>query len=242
MKVTLLSELSRDFIEESIDKMYVAARTCYSANTCADLIDDACNRKTIPQKIELISKVLESGHHSIAEHVNISFTIDSISRSCSHQLIRHRLCTYSQQSQRYVNFSNKSFNYVIPPDIAQTFSTSNDLCRKYVDLMTKIKEFYDDAVEAGIKAEDARYVLPNAACTNIVVTTNLRNLIHILGLRCCTRAQWEIRAVYRELSKQLKHAFPFIEKYLDANCVQLGYCPEGHKSCGRFPSLKELQK
>lgn len=265
MKVSLIS-----FTTEPIDTMYVAARTCYSsesplkiqkgylANFVPEVSEEERNKRW-----KLVGSVLKSGHTSIAEHVNFTFAIEGISRACSHQLVRHRHCTFSQQSQRYVEIKESaeeilqrivSFKEHAGQDdramaLMEKAKLMNIAVKYFVDvddnnlmLYCNYLVNYLSAIQEGMKAEDARMFLPNATKTNIVVTTNLRNLIHILGLRCCTRAQWEIRAVYRELSKQLKHAFPFIEKYLDANCVQLGYCPEGHKSCGRFPSLKELQK
>ena len=234
MHVTILTDLSEEAINNMIDRVYVAARTCYSADTCAELYN-LTDEKSIPDKVNLIKKVLASGHLSIIEHVNITFCVDGISRSASHQLVRHRLCTYSQQSQRYLCLEGKAFNYVTPPAI----QNNENLRKEYQLIMEQLKNFYDRAVQAGIKAEDARFVLPNAACTNITVTTNMRNLIHILGLRCCSRAQWEIRAVFQELSKELKQYFPWMKEYLDANCKQLGYCPE-RSSCGAAPKLSEL--
>ena len=234
MHVTILTDLSEEAINNMIDRVYVAARTCYSADTCAELYN-LTDEKSIPDKVNLIKKVLASGHLSIIEHVNITFCVDGISRSASHQLVRHRLCTYSQQSQRYCSLEGKLFKYVTPPAI----QNNENLRKEYKLIMEQLKNFYDRAVQAGVKAEDARFVLPNAACTNITVTTNMRNLIHILGLRCCSRAQWEIRAVFQELSKELKQYLPWMKEYLDANCKQLGYCPEGN-SCGAAPKLSKL--
>lgn len=236
MKVSILTDLTPDSVDQMIDIMYVAARTCYSSDTTEELMTDAANYKDREQKITLLKKVLASGHHSILEHVNITFTIDGISRACSHQLVRHRLCTYSQQSQRYTTLEDGSFEYITPPAV---FSKP-ELFSEYQKLMCTIGEFYDKALKAGVRAEDARYVLPNAAATNVTVTTNLRNLIHILGLRCCTRAQWEIRAAYSELYFKLRTVFPWMENYLGANCEQLGYCPEG-QSCGKAPKISDLK-
>ena len=116
MHVTILTDLSEEAINNMIDRIYVAARTCYSADTCAELYN-LTDEKSIPDKVNLIKKVLASGHLSIIEHVNITFCVDGISRSASHQLVRHRLCTYSQQSQRYLCLEGKAFNYVTPPAI-----------------------------------------------------------------------------------------------------------------------------
>lgn len=234
MKVVILDNLYEDDIDQMINKMYIAARTCYSPDTTCDLIANADDVKR-EDKISLIQKVLDSGHHSICEHVNITFCIEGISRSASHQLVRHRLCTYSQQSQRYCSFEGRMFDYITPPTIKE----NEALSKEYHLIMEQLQNFYDRAVNAGIKGEDARYILPNAACTNITVTTNLRNLIHIMGLRCCTRAQWEIRAVFKKLAEELKVYLPFMAKFFAENCVQLGYCPEG-RCCGKSLSKKQM--
>lgn len=236
MKVTILTDLTDDSKEVMLNIMYTAARTCYSPDRVEDIICYAANELDNEVKEKLLKKVLASGHHSILEHVNITFAIDGISRACSHQLVRHRLCTYSQKSQRYTTLEDGVFEYITPPSII----TDPVLSKEYDDLMKQIGQFYDKALQAGVKGEDARYALPNAAYTNITVTTNLRNLIHVLGLRCCTRAQWEIRAVFKELAKQLKKEFPYMSEYLGANCEQNGVCPEG-QSCGREPKISDLK-
>ena len=177
-----------------IDTMYIAAKTCYSENTIREISE---NKTSKEDKLKLLQKVMDSGHHSIAEHINFTIGIDGISRSCSHQLVRHRLCTYSQQSQRYVDMSKKEcFDFVIPESL--TFKT--EMAHKYINMMYTIKDFYDELIGEGLKPEDARYILPNATCTNITVSTNLRNLMHVMGLRLCSRAQWEIRAVYKSIA------------------------------------------
>jgi len=218
-----------------INKMWVAARTCYSANNIRDLKIEAENL-TIEEKLDLIKKVFKSGHLSIAEHISFTFGISGISRSCSHQLVRNRIASYSQASQRYINFSDKSFDFVTPPEIDK----NPELLEEYINFMNLCKEKYDKFVKAGIKAEDARFVLPNAACTNISMTMNLRELMHVMGLRLCSRAQWEIRQVFQEMQKQTIEQYPFLKEYLQPNCEQLGFCPEGHGACGRKPKKSEL--
>lgn len=226
MRVTLIQEP-----KDILSTMWTAARTCYSALSTEEL-DGLAHSATNEHKLNLISKVLESGHLSIAEHVVFTFGIDYVSRSLTHQLVRHRLCTFSQQSQRYVNFSDKEFHYVIPESIR----ANEELSKDYKELMTRIKDFYDKAVANEIKAEDARYVLPNAACTNIVVTTNLRNLMHMANLRLCTRAQWEIRAVFKSMVKEVTENNPWLKQYLQPTCEIQGFCTE-HNCCGRKPKL-----
>ena len=217
-----------------IDRLYISARTCYSTLTSLELCKEA-QTKSLQEKIELIKKVLNSGHTSIAEHISFTFLISDISRSCSHQLVRNRIASYSQASQRYINFSGRTFKYVTPPAI----KNNDNLCKEYDLIMEQLKNFYDRAVQAGVKAEDARFVLPNAACTNVSMTMNLRELMHVTNLRCCSRAQWEIRAVFLKIRDILSSLYPWMKEYLDANCKQLGYCPEG-SSCGAAPKLSEL--
>lgn len=208
-----------------IQAMYVAARTCYSADHVEDLVENNLDYFT---QIDLIMKVLKSGHESIAEHYNFTIGIDGISRSCSHQLVRHRLCTFSQQSQRYVNFSDKSFDYVTPASIEKSV-----LLNDYNDCMTELKKIYDKLVFSGIKPEDARYVLPNAACTNITFSCNLRQLMHVSELRLCSRAQWEIREVFEQIREAVLKTNPEFSELLIPKCEKMGFCNE-HQSCGRY--------
>lgn len=235
MQVSLIQkELSQDAI---INKMYIAARTCYSNHSPIKL-EVYAESKTIEQKIKLIEQVLSSGHTSIAEHIQLTFAIEGISRSCSHQLVRHRLAVYSQQSQRYTVLDSENPDYyIIPESIAKTFSTNDDLAIGYTELMKTIQDFYNKCVEAGIKAEDARYVLPNAAKTNITFSCNLRELMHICNLRLCKRAQWEIREVFNQIALVTGTEYPFLKRYLVPQCEALGYCPE-HESCGRKAKIE----
>ena len=244
MNVTLIKD-SICNTEDLINKMYVAARTCYSNKTPDELLHIS-NSTKLDSKISLIKQVLSSGHQSIAEHISFSFSIEGISRSCSHQLVRHRLAVYSQQSQRYCSLDrDKDDFYVIPPSIASTFSTNKDFAKSYVKLMGDIQNLYNDMIDQGIKAEDARYILPNAAITNIVMTCNLRQWAHICNLRLCTRAQWEIREVFKnivyELKKEYPELLPIFEELLVPQCEILGYCPEpSSRCCGRKPNKEQV--
>jgi len=180
------------------------------------------------------------GHHSVLEHVNITFAIDDISRANSHQLVRHRLASYSQQSQRFVNFK-KGFEYVIP----STIGTQEELEKEYEDVMNKISEFYKYMVDrCGVPTEDARYIIPNACCTNITMTVNARELIEMCKLRLCATAQWEIRKMFEMIVACVKsnRQLRFLSEYLTPKCEWLKHCPEGKKSCGKFPPLKDGDK
>lgn len=233
MRVTLLQQN-----EDLLDIMYTAARTCYSSFGTA-FLHAAASSTSEEKKLKLVNRVLKSGHLSIAEHIIFTFGIDGISRACSHQLVRHRLCTFSQQSQRYVNFDKLDFEYIMPPAIENTSGTNDDFATQYKALMHKIKNLYDDMVEYGIKPEDARYIFPNAAATNIVVSTNLRNLMHMANLRLCTRAQWEVRQVFYNMTRLVSNSYPWLAEYLQPSCELQGFCTED-KCCGRKPKLESI--
>ena len=232
MNVTLISS-NYDAID-LINRMYCAARTCYSPEDTVRIRVDA-ESIGFNEKLDFVKKVLASGHHSIAEHITFTYGIDGISRSCSHQLVRHRLCTFSQSSQRYCCFAGKPFNFITPPEIAK----DEKLAKGYVEFMAHAKRTYDSLVEAGIKAEDARFVLPNSATTNITLSTNLRNLMHIMGLRLCSRAQWEIRKVFQEMKAVTVARYAWLDDLLQPQCVALGYCPES-RGCGRYPKKESI--
>lgn len=142
-----------------------------------------------PQK--LFETLYYSGHHSVFEYVNFIFRIDGISRACANQLTRHRVCVFTQRSQRYCK--EKDFNYVTPPALVED--------DEYINDMDTIATMYNDLVNAGIAKEDARFVLPNACETSLYFSCNLRELIHIFNERSCTRAQWEIRQLMAEIKK-----------------------------------------
>lgn len=205
MKVTLV-----DYPRFADYKAYCAARVCYSDKGFVDIWcetpmtgmdkEDPENDKALL----LLKGLVEKGHGSVLEHCCFTFAIEGISRACSHQLVRHRIASYSQQSQRYVNAEN--FDFVIPPEIAEDY----DLQREYKDWMRKTMNMYSKLVGLGIKKEDARYILPNATTTNIVVTMNARELLHFIELRSSPRAQWEIRELAQEMLRQLKEVAPVI--------------------------------
>jgi len=228
MKITAIS-----YTEHPIDVMYVAAKNCTSRYSLSKLNEMAFNQNNSlleSDKIHLVNSVIDSGHTSIAEHVSFTIAIEGISRSCSHQLVRHRLASYAQKSQRYV--SESKFDYVIPQCL---YGKYNEI-EGYNEFMEIAQKFYNGLIEHGIPKEDARYVLPNACCTDIVITMNLRAFMNFYELRACGRAQWEIRqlakAVYREL-KTLDEQWEDAMGLVELRCEKLGYCPE-LKSCGKF--------
>lgn len=209
----------------------MAARQCYSPESSIDIVKDIINS----DQSKFIKKLFEMGHMSPFEHVSFTFGIDGISRACSHQLVRHRIASYSQKSQRYV--SEGMFDYSIPPKVKKTAEA--DKC--FQEAMAKCQEAYDKLVEYGVPKEDARYVLPNACSTSIVVTMNARSLFNFFAHRCCTRAQWEIREMATLMLQEVIKVAPDIFGNAGANCTMLGYCPEGKMSCGRFVTLDQYK-
>lgn len=244
MKVELIA-----YTEGADHVCNLAAKNCVSeempelfemdAEGFVHLVDEECRS---------LRHALESGHESVAEHAVFTFSIEGISRACSHQLVRHRMASYSQQSQRYVKMNG--FDYVTPESIDSCrwsefkgysehkepmYETLQD---DYEWLMEKIASIYRTMIDHGIPEEDARYILPNACCTNIVVTMNGRELRHFFKLRCCNRAQWEIRELADKMLEQVKEVAPILFENAGPQCKKLGYCPEA-KGCGRYPPKVE---
>ena len=151
-------------------------------------IASICYDSNPADPMKLVKHLYKNGHHSVFEHIYFTFKIAGISRACSHQLVRHRMCSFTQRSQRYC--TENGFKYVIPPSIEDKDSTMFE----YVEGMVKSRDTYDYLqMTQNAPTEDARYVLPNACCTDIYLSCNLRELIHICNERLCSRAQWEIR-------------------------------------------------
>jgi thymidylate synthase (FAD) len=177
----------------------------------------------------ILEQVLKLGHTSVIEHASFTFAISDVSRSLTHQLVRHRIASYSQQSQRYVNLNEP--NYVIPPLISKNKTTK----KAYEKTMEVIWEHYNKLLELNIPAEDARYVLPNATCTNIMVTMNARSLLNFFELRCCLHAQWEIRLLANKMLQEVKKVAPTIFQNTGPACKTKGICPEKKKNCLLYP-------
>lgn len=171
---------------------------------------------------QIIKRVTGYGHSSVIEHASFTFSVEGVSRAMTHQLVRHRIASYTQQSQRYVTY-NTLENYVTPPAIAK-----NPQAREAFDkALEEISRTYQHLLKTGIAKEDARFILPNAAKTNIIVTMNARELRHFFNVRCCARAQWEMREVATEMLKQAKKEAPALFENAGPTCVEKGYCSEG---------------
>lgn len=183
-----------------------------------------------------IRRVTGYGHASIIEHASFTFSIEDVSRAMTHQLVRHRIASYTQQSQRYVTYDTLE-KYVTPQSIA-----ANAEAKKVFDeALEKISETYQKLLKMKIPKEDARFILPNAAKTNIIVTMNARELRHFFNLRCCARAQWEIREVAIEMLRQAKKAAPVLFENCGPTCVELGWCTEGKMKSPecKIPEIKQ---
>ncbi|GAB4363916.1 MAG: FAD-dependent thymidylate synthase [Deltaproteobacteria bacterium] len=204
----------------------LAARLCYSPASIGDLREEV-SRKDVRN---LVRKVLSMGHASVLEHVAFTFGVEGISRAASHQLVRHRIASYSQQSQRYVS---TDFGYVVPETLrdARGRGGKRRLARRFERHMRESAVFYGELLREGIPAEDARFVLPNATETKILVTMNARELHHFFALRTCRRAQWEIREMAMRMLAIAREAAPLLFEKAGPGCVR-GRCPEGEMSCG----------
>ncbi len=199
-----------------------AARLCYAPVGAAELLEvmsDEAVRK-------VLKTIITSGHTSALEHASYTFAIDGVSRALTHQLVRHRLASYNQQSQRYVSYAEDPC-FIIPPDV------DADPEKRQVFLQACADAFmsYRAMIESGVAPEDARYLLPNAMETKIVVTMNVRELLHFFELRCCKRAQWEIREVALRMLELAEPTAPYIFMDAGASCRR-GPCREGKMTCG----------
>ncbi len=248
-KVTLVT-----YTPEPEKTIASAARLCYSSSDIQGLMEGLQEEKII----KFIDMLAQLGHESPFEHINFTFGIEGVSRSLTHQLVRHRIgASYSQKSQRYVQ--EGQFQYIVPPDIKKTPKAH----QIFVEAMEQQQQAYDQLVEILFQEhfqnylnegktdkqaksmaekqaiEDARFVLPNACETKIVVTMNARALFNFFHHRCCNRAQWEIRGLAIEMLKQVQKVAPTVFKYSGPNCVK-GNCPEGNMTCGKIKEVREL--
>lgn len=218
------------YTKDALQTVTAAINQCYSAKSGGELKESLSAEK----QQRLINIVLGSGHLSTIEHLNFTFAIDGVSRALTHQLVRHRHASYSQQSQRYVEFKDGKFEYVTPPVI----KNKPELNQKYEDFMQQVGVFYQELIEAGVKAEDARFILPNAAETKVVMTMNARSLLNFLEHRLCVRAQWEIRKLAQLMLDILMKEVPEIFKYAGPTCETEKICWEGKMSCGKWKAIE----
>lgn len=209
-----------------------AIKQCYSASGASDFKRSIDNKDAT----RLIKKVVASGHTSTIEHASFTFAIEGISRACTHELVRHRIASYSQQSQRYVNLGKKGIAYVIPPELKKR--KNEKLLKRFIETVNFLENEYRDFINLGIKPEDARSLLPNACEAKIVVTMNARSLKNFFKLRMCQRAQWEIRALATKMAKEVKKVSPAIFASIGPTCMTEKICWEGEMSCGLWKKIK----
>ena len=195
-----------------------AGNSCYSEHPSYEIMEDIDPERTL-------SRIVGMGHLSVVEHATFTFSVSGVSRALTHQLVRHRIASFSQQSQRYVSMRGPSF--VTP----HTVEADPEALRVFDETMDAIWDAYSKLEAMGIPAEDARYLLPNGCTTNITITMNARELLHFFSLRCCNRAQWEIREMADRMLALCKEVSPVIFANAGPACVR-GPCPEGKKSCG----------
>jgi len=227
LKVKLL-----DYTPEPERVVAMAARLCYSAAGAEELSE----RLSDEQVQKMVKKMVKLGHGSTLEHASFTFGIEGVSRVLTHQLVRHRIASYDQQSQRYV--AAHGFQYITPPSIAENPQAKARFDRVIAD----IRAAYDELKEMGVPQEDARYVLANATETKILVTMNARTLMHFFNLRCCYRAQWEIREMAYKMLEAVKQVAPTLFHNAGASCVNTGRCPEGEMTCGRLAEMLKLRE
>ena len=230
-----------------------AAKLCYSP-VGIEQIERDLDEKNIESFLKML---VDLGHESPIEHISFTFGVEGVSRTLSHQLVRHRIASYSQQSQRYVKLDQ--FEYIIPPSIEE----DEEARKLFIEAMERDQEYYNKITEILFKKhfrkymevgklseveakrsaekraiEDARYVFPNACETKIVFTMNARSLMNFFRLRTCERAQWEIRELAIEMLKEVKKVYPNLFKNAGPGCLN-GPCPEGNMSCGNMVKVRE---
>lgn len=212
----------------------LAARRCYS-NRAADDIEKGFK----PEEVErMINLLFQRGHYSVFEHASFTFSADGISRALSHQLVRHRIASYSQESQRYVNYLKlKEIPNIIPPKISANPKT----LEIYNKAMEESLNAYRKMVEMGVAPEDARYIFPNAVETKIVFTMNARSLFNFFEQRCCMKAQWEIRQLAYEMLASVKKVAPLLFKSAGAPCqfAKNPYCREDDTKCPMYQAMQK---
>jgi thymidylate synthase (FAD) len=214
-----------DYAQAPLEKLYAAFRTCYSPDTPIEIWQKIETEKISPEKIrEFVGERLKTGHGSPLEQVVFWFAIAGVSRSLSHQFVRHRIgISFEQQSQRYVKFKEDKLAFVMPESWSRA-ALDDD----FAALLAQTSALYAKALKAGIPAEDARFILPNAAPTNFHVMVNFAEMLHICDLRLCVRAQWEIRRMVALMRAEIKRILPEIAIFLQPKCGEnrMGYCDE----------------
>lgn len=226
LKVNLIS-----YTKDPEKTVVAAIRQCYSPLSGKSLWE----KVTEDQKSRLIKQIISSGHTSTIEHASFTFSIEGVSRALTHQLVRHRIASYSQKSQRYVKESE--FEYILP----STISKDSEAKKIYENELINIQDSYKKLLELGIPAEDARMLLPNGCETKIIVSMNSRGLFNFFEERLCNRAQWEIRQMAGMMLKECKKIAPIIFKYAGPTCQTQKICWQGKLNCGKPEKIKSIE-
>ncbi len=212
----------------------LGARLCYSR---AD-VDTLKKRIEEKDQTTFIQRLMDMGHDSVMEHGSFTFAVEGISRICLAQLTRHRIASFSVQSQRYVSYTG-GFSYVVPPRIQEL---GEEAVAEYTRQMDQMQVWYDtwqEKLGVGEQSnEDARFVLPGACETRLIMTMNVRELHHFFAMRMCNRAQWEIRAMAIAMHRLCMEAAPLLFEKAGPGCLQ-GACPEGEKTCGKMAQIRK---
>lgn len=215
----------------------LGARLCYSRAT----IDDLCQKVSAKDQSDFVQKIMGMGHESVLEHASFTFGVEGVSRVLLAQLTRHRLASFSVQSQRYVSYEN-GFGYIMPPKIAALGEEAQAEYHRQMQQMHQWYREWQEKLGTGEGGnEDARFVLPGACETRLMLTMNVRELRHFFALRMCSRAQWEIRAMATEMHRLCMEVAPALFADAGPGCLR-GACPEGAKTCGRAGEIKRQRQ
>ena len=234
------SEMKVELVRHTLNPEEVVAlgaRLCYSKAR----VDDLLERVEAKDQTAFVHKIMGMGHDSVLEHATFTFGIEGVSRVLLAQITRHRLASFSVQSQRYVSYES-GFGYIVPPKIE---ALGEEAVREFEQQMDTLHQWYTDwqqklgTGEGG--NEDARFVLPGACETRMMVTMNVRELRHFFSLRMCSRAQWEIRALANEMHRLCMEVAPALFENAGPGCLR-GACPEGEKTCGKMLQIRQERK
>ncbi len=215
----------------------LGARLCYSKAR----VDDLLEKVEAKDQTDFVHKIMSMGHDSVLEHASFTFGIEGVSRTLLAQITRHRVASFSVQSQRYVSYE-KGFGYIVPPKIEALGEEAVAEFERQMDTMHQWYTQWQERLGVGEGGnEDARFVLPGACETRMMVTMNVRELRHFFSLRMCSRAQWEIRALATEMHRLCMEVAPALFENAGPGCLR-GACPEGEKTCGRMLQIRQERK
>ena len=215
----------------------LGARLCYSRAR----VDDLLERVSTRDQTDFVNRIMGMGHDSVLEHASFTFGIEGVSRVLLAQITRHRLASFSVQSQRYVSYED-GFGYIMPPKIAALGEDAQAEFARQMDTMHRWYTQWQERLGTGEGGnEDARFVLPGACETRMMVTMNVRELRHFFSLRMCSRAQWEIRALATEMHRLCMEVAPALFENAGPGCLR-GACPEGEKTCGKMLQIRQERK